>query len=79
MLRERSRAAGNRRVAISAATVLLLLAASVRTASACFFGCIYHFGYITVSNGEVLYYNGCFSYTIDGETYVDCYYSRVLN
>lgn len=73
------RAEGIRRIGISVVTMLLLLAATARTASACFFGCIYHFGYITVSNGEVLYYVGCDSYTIDGETYVDCYYSSVLN
>jgi nicotinamide riboside transporter PnuC len=74
-----TRAAGIRRIAISTVTVVLLLAASARSASACFFGCIYHFGYFTVSNGELYYYNGCYSYTVDGETYVTCYYSSALN
>ena len=74
-----TRAAGIRRMAISTVTLLLLLAASARSASACFFGCIYHFGYFTVADGEIYYYNGCESYTVDGQTYVTCYYSSALN
>jgi len=74
-----SRAAGIRRIGISVVTVMLLLAASARSASACFFGCIYHFGYFTVADGEIYYYYGCYSYTLDGQTYVTCYYSSVLN
>ncbi|HKP75811.1 MAG TPA: hypothetical protein VJT67_09740 [Longimicrobiaceae bacterium] len=73
------RASRIRRITVSALTVLLLLAASARSASACFFGCIYHFGYFTVADGELYYYNGCYSYTVDGQTYVTCFYSSVLN
>lgn len=68
-----------RRFGVAVATILLLLAVSARSASACFFGCIYHFGYFTVADGEIYHYIGCESYTVDGETYVNCYYSRVLN
>jgi len=67
------------RFGVAAATILLLLAATARSASACFFGCIYHFGYFTVADGTIYHYIGCDSYTVDGQTYVDCYYSNVLN
>lgn len=50
-----ARGSGMQRVVVVVAAALFLLAASARTASACFFGCIYHFGYFTVADGEVYY------------------------
>ncbi|HEU0054806.1 MAG TPA: hypothetical protein VFQ39_16590 [Longimicrobium sp.] len=43
---------------------MFLLAANLKTAEACFFGCIYHFGYFTVSDGDLVYYQGCEAKTV---------------
>ena len=71
--------AGFRRVLLPLTAACALIAATADVAHACFFGCLYHFGYITVANGEVYYYNGCTERVINGETYVTCFYTEAMN
>ncbi len=68
------------RVLLSLIMALLMVGATVQTAEACFYGCIYHFGFVTVADGDVVYYNGCYSYIDDyGHTQVTCYYTSAVN
>jgi hypothetical protein len=59
--------------------VVTLLATTTNTAQACFFGCVWEFGLISVSDGTVYYYNGCDGFVVDGHRYVFCYYTDALN
>ncbi|HEX8904713.1 MAG TPA: hypothetical protein VF771_07730 [Longimicrobiaceae bacterium] len=68
-----------RRIGLPLAAVFVMIAATAEVAHACWFGCLYHFGFITVADGEVWYYTGCDEITVDGETFVFCYYSDLLN
>ena len=68
-----------RRIFVPVVVMFGLMAMTAKAAQACFFGCIYHFGYFTVADGEIYYYQGCWQYSEGGQTYVICYYSEVFN
>jgi hypothetical protein len=68
-----------RRLGVSTCVVAVLLAATASRAEACFFQCIYEFGFFTVKNGELIEYNGCTEVMIDGQRYITCYYTSALN
>jgi len=69
----------SRKLGVAVVTVAGLLAATANRAEACFFQCIYEYGYFTVSNGELVEYNGCTDVLIDGQRYITCYYTSALN
>lgn len=68
-----------RRLGAATCVVAVLLAATASRAEACFFQCIYEYGFFTVKNGELIEYNGCTDVTIDGQRYITCYYTSALN
>jgi len=70
----------SRRILLALTMALVFVAASAKRAEACFFGCTYHFGFFNVADGELVYYNGCYSYIDDvGHTHIVCVYSSALN
>ena len=69
-----------KRSLLSLVSALVMVAATATRAEACFFNCVYHFGYFTVADGELAYYNGCYRYIDDlGHTHIVCVYSSALN